>query len=85
MTQKITFTTLRNFKMGLPIGAVSPIDFGKYQGCEAYVRESGMTYRISNMNAESAPPVGRIDGTVYINDAPIIKGKRLAEEVQSNG
>lgn len=49
----LTFTTLRNLRMGLPIGAVSPIDFGKHQGDLAYVRENGMTYRISNKAAES--------------------------------
>ena len=49
----LTFTTLRNLRMGLPIGAVSPIDFGKYQGDLAHVLENGMTYRISNKAAES--------------------------------
>ena len=50
----LTFTTVKNLRMGLPIGAVSPIDFGKHQGDLAYVRENGMTYRISNKAAESA-------------------------------
>lgn len=54
MTQKLTFTTLRNLRMCLPIGAVSPIDFGRYQGDLAHVLENGMTYRISNEAAETA-------------------------------
>ena len=44
----LTFTTIRNFKMGLPIGAVSPIDFDKYQGCDVYVIETRGAYKITN-------------------------------------
>ena len=50
----LTFTTLRNLRMGLPVGAVSPIDFGKYQGDLAHVLENDVTYRISNKADESA-------------------------------
>lgn len=49
----LTFTTLRNLRIGLPIGAVSPIDFGKYQGCEAYVIETRGVYLITNKYEEA--------------------------------
>ena len=50
----LTFKTKKHLEMGLPIGAVSPIDFGKHQGDFAYVLENDVTYRISNKAAETA-------------------------------
>lgn len=44
----LTFKTKKHLEMGLPIGAVSPIDFGKYQGCEVYVIETRGVYKITN-------------------------------------
>lgn len=44
----LTFTTVRNLKMGLPVGAVSPVDFSKYQGCKAYVIETRGVYKIAS-------------------------------------
>ena len=49
----LTFTTLRNLRIGLPVGAVSPIDFGKYQGCEVYVIETGAYYEIQTREVQS--------------------------------
>lgn len=49
----LTFKTKKHLEMGLPIGAVSPIDFGKYQGCEVYVIETGAYYEIQTREVQS--------------------------------
>ena len=44
----LTFKTKKHLEMGLPVGAVSPVDFSKYQGCEAYVIETRGVYKIAS-------------------------------------
>ena len=43
---RLTFKTVAHFRMGLPVGAVSPVDFSRFVGATAYVIENKLEYKI---------------------------------------
>ena len=49
---KLRFKTVAHLRMGLPIGAVSPIDFSEFIGATAYVIENKREYKIGDNEFE---------------------------------
>ena len=45
---KLRFKTVAHLRMGLPIGAVSPIDFSEFIGAIAYIIETRCEYKIGD-------------------------------------